>query len=150
MKIPCILFRGGTSKGPFFLKTDLPSDIALRDKLLLALMGSPHERQIDGIGGGNSLSSKAAIVSLSDREDADINYLLCQIHINAPIVETTLNCGNMLAAVAPFAIERGLVKTTSPETSVRIYNELESPKFLKQYTINLKAILKSRRTSMYC
>jgi len=123
MKIPCMMFRGGTSKGPFFLKSDLPSDTSLRDQLLLSLMGSPHGRQIDGIGGGDSLSSKVAIVGLSEREDADIDYLLCQVHINEPIVETTLNCGNMLSAVAPFAIEKGLVKTTDPETVVRIYNE---------------------------
>ncbi len=76
IKIPCMLYRGGTSKGPFFLKSDLPDDVILRDKLLLNLMGSPHARQIDGIGGGNSLSSKVAIVGTSEREDADINYLL--------------------------------------------------------------------------
>ena len=123
MKIPCMMFRGGTSKGPFFLKADLPSDVSLRDQLLLRLMGSPHARQIDGIGGGDSLSSKVAIVGPSERDDADIDYLLCQVHINEPIVETTLNCGNMLSAVAPFAIEKGLVKATDPETVVRIYNE---------------------------
>ncbi|OGT46950.1 MAG: 4-oxalomesaconate tautomerase [Gammaproteobacteria bacterium RIFCSPHIGHO2_12_FULL_38_11] len=123
LKIPCMMFRGGTSKGPFFLKTDLPSDANLRDQLLLSLMGSPHDRQIDGIGGGDSLSSKVAIVGSSEREDADIDYLFCQVHINEPIVETTLNCGNMLSAVAPFAIAKGLVKTTDPETVVRIYNE---------------------------
>lgn len=86
-------------------------------------MGSPHSQQIDGIGGGNSLSSKVAIVGCSERDDADIDYLLCQVHIKEPIVETTLNCGNMLSAVAPFAIEKGIVRTTDPETVVRIYNE---------------------------
>src|SRR5688572_6097302 len=101
LKIPCTLYRGGTSKGPFFLKSDLPEEASERDKVLLRLMGSPHLRQIDGIGGGNSLTSKAAIVSKSQRDDADIDYLLCQIHINDSIVETTLNCGNMLSAVAP-------------------------------------------------
>ncbi len=123
MKLPCMLFRGGTSKGPFFLKTDLPSDENLRNQLLLSLMGSPHGRQIDGIGGGDSLSSKVAIVGLSERDDADVNYLFCQVHTNEPIVETTLNCGNMLSAVAPFAIEKRIVETTDPETVVRIYNE---------------------------
>jgi 4-oxalomesaconate tautomerase len=123
LKIPCTLYRGGTSKGPFFLKSDLPEEASERDKVLLRLMGSPHLRQIDGIGGGNSLTSKAAIISKSQRDDADIDYLLCQIHINDSIVETTLNCGNMLSAVAPFAIEKGLVKATHPETVVRIYNE---------------------------
>lgn len=123
IKIPCILFRGGTSKGPCFLKSDLPHEASERDKVLLSLMGSPHGRQINGIGGGDSLSSKVAIVGISNREDADIDYLLCQVHIKEPVVETTLNCGNMLSAVAPFAIEKGLLKTTDPETIVRIYNE---------------------------
>jgi 4-oxalomesaconate tautomerase len=123
IKIPCMLFRGGTSKGPFFLKSDLPNDRVLRDQTLLSLMGSPNKQQIDGIGGGDSLSSKVAIVSPSQREDAHIDYLFCQIHIDNPIVETILNCGNMLSAVAPFAIEKGLVKTSDPETVVKIYNE---------------------------
>ncbi len=123
IKIPCTLFRGGTSKGPFFLREDLPSDETLRDKLLLNLMGSPHERQIDGIGGGDSLTSKVVIVGLSKREDADVDYLLCQVHINEPIVETTLNCGNILSAVGPFAIEKRLVEATHPETTIRIYNK---------------------------
>ena len=123
LKIPCVLFRAGTSKGPFFLKSDLPDNPALRDKALLRLMGSPDPRQIDGIGGGTSLTSKAAIVSLSDRDDADINYFFCQVRVIEAIVETKLNCGNMLSAVAPFAIMKGLVKATDPETTVRIYNE---------------------------
>lgn len=123
LKIPCILYRGGTSKGPFFLKSDLPADPKVRDDILLSLMGSPHIRQIDGIGGGNSLTSKVAIVSPSKRDDVDVDYLLCQIHIDKAIVETTLNCGNMLSAVGPFAIEQGLVKTGEKETIVRIFNE---------------------------
>ena len=123
LKIPCTIFRGGTSKGPCFLKSDLPSDEKLRNECLLKLMGSPDHRQIDGIGGGNSLYSKAVIINPSKREDADIDYLLCQVHLDQPIVETTLNCGNMLSAVAPFAIEKHLIKPTHPETHVRIYNE---------------------------
>lgn len=122
-KIPCTLFRGGTSKGPFFLKSDLPNDIALRDKMLLKIMGSPDQRQIDGIGGGDSLSSKVAIVSPSDRDDADVNYLFCQVHVENSIVETTLNCGNILSGVGPFAIMNSLVETTHPETIIKIYNE---------------------------
>lgn len=121
-KIPCILFRGGTSKGPFFLQSDLPQAPTERDTLLLRIMGSPHIRQIDGIGGGDSLASKVAIVSPSETKDADVNYLFCQVHVNDPIVETTLNCGNMLSGVAPFAIMKGLVKATHPETRVRVYN----------------------------
>ncbi len=122
-KIPCTLYRGGTSKGPFFLKSDLPADTKARDEILLSLMGSPHIRQIDGIGGGNSLTSKVAIVSPSKRPDADVDYLLCQIHIDKAIVETTLNCGNMLSGVGPFAIEKGLVEPGAKETIVRIFNE---------------------------
>lgn len=122
-KIPCMYIRGGTSKGPCFLREDLPSETTERNDLLLRLMGSPDERQIDGVGGGNSLSSKVVIVGKSTRPGVDIDYLLCQVHINNPIVETSLNCGNMLSAVAPFAIEKGLVKAVHPVTNVSIYNE---------------------------
>lgn len=122
-KVPCMYYRGGTSKGPCFLREDLPSNVAERDEALLKLMGSPNERQIDGVGGGDSLSSKVVIISKSSRPGVDIDYLLCQVHIKEPIVETTLNCGNMLSAVAPFAIEKKLVEVSHPETTVRIYNE---------------------------
>ena len=122
-KIPCIYFRGGTSKGPCFLREDLPSDLNLRDEVLLKIMGSPDERQIDGLGGGNSLSSKVVIVEKSKRRGIDINYYFCQVLTQEPIVETTITCGNMLSAVAPFAIERGLVKAEDPETTIRIYDE---------------------------
>jgi len=118
-----MVFRGGTSKGPVFLKTDLPEDRISRDRLLLRLMGSPDARQIDGIGGGDSLSSKVVIVSPSRRQDANVDYLLCQVHLTQNIVETTLNCGNMLSVVAPFAIEKRLVKANNPHTQIRIYNE---------------------------
>jgi 4-oxalomesaconate tautomerase len=123
--IPCTLFRGGTSKGPVFLKKDLPSEPKERDSVLLNLMGSPDPtgRQINGIGGGDSLSSKVVIVDKSEREGVDVDYLLCQVHIKNAVVETSLNCGNMLSAVAPFAIENGLVKASDPETTVRVYNE---------------------------
>ncbi len=122
-KIPCILFRGGTSKGPFFLKSDLPDDPSLRNKRLLSLMGSPLSHQRDGIGGGDSLSSKVAIIAPSTRNGIDVDYLFCQVHVDEPIVDTAVNCGNMLAAVAPFAITKGLVNTTHPQTTVKIYNE---------------------------
>ncbi len=123
--IPCMYFRGGTSKGPCFIREDLPQEPKKREEVLLSLMGSPDpsERQIDGIGGGDSLSSKVVIVGKSDRHGVDVDYLLCQVHIKNAIVETALNCGNMLSAVAPFAIERGLVEVCDPETVVRIYNE---------------------------
>jgi 2-methylaconitate cis-trans-isomerase PrpF len=120
--IPCLLMRGGTSKGPYFLAEDLPADPAQRDAVLLAVMGSPHVRQIDGIGGGDSLTSKAVIVGRSDRPGIDIEYLFAQIAVGEGGVDTAPNCGNMLAGVAPFAIERGLVAAQHPTTTVRIYN----------------------------
>lgn len=92
LKIPCILFRGGTSKGPFFLKADLPEDSNLRNELLLRIMGSPDKRQIDGIGGGHSLSSKTAIVAPSNNLDWSLIIFFCQVYITKPIVETALNC----------------------------------------------------------
>ena len=113
--------RGGTSKGPFFLAGDLPADPALRDRVLLAVMGSPDPRQIDGLGGGDPLTSKVAIVSASSRPGMDVDYLFAQVSVDRPIVDVTPNCGNMLAGVGPFAIERGLVRARDPITPVRIY-----------------------------
>jgi 4-oxalomesaconate tautomerase len=120
--IPCMVMRGGTSKGPFFLASDLPQDPALRDRTLLAVMGSEHIRQIDGIGGGDSLTSKAVIVSGSTRPGVDIEYLFAQVAVGGDTVDTAPNCGNMLAAVGPFATESGLVRATSPQTMLRIFN----------------------------
>jgi 4-oxalomesaconate tautomerase len=119
--IPCMLMRGGTSKGPFFLASDLPEDPALRDRVLLALMGSPDARQIDGIGGADPLTSKVAIVSRSVRPGIDVDYLFAQVSVDRPLVDVTPNCGNMLAGVGPFAIERGLVAARAPVTPVSIY-----------------------------
>ncbi|MEN4904308.1 4-oxalomesaconate tautomerase [Luteimonas sp. TWI1416] len=120
--LPCVLMRGGTSKGPFFLASDLPGDPAQRDRLLLDLMGAGHPLQIDGIGGGNALSSKVAIVGPASRADADIDYLFAQVRPDQMVVDTTPNCGNMLAAVGPFAIESGMVAASDPQTLVRIHN----------------------------
>jgi 2-methylaconitate cis-trans-isomerase PrpF len=119
--IPCSFMRGGSSRGGFFLDEDLPADAAERNAILLAAYGSPDSRQIDGIGGADPLTSKAAIVRRSDRSDADVEYTFCQIGIEQPAVSTGGNCGNMLAAVGPFAIHRGLVPAVQPETIVRIY-----------------------------
>lgn len=121
-RIPCTLMRGGTSKGPYFLAGDLPAEAAARDRLLLAAMGSPHARQIDGIGGGDTLTSKAVIVNRSSRPGIDIEYLFAQVSVETATVDTTPNCGNMLAGVGPFAIESGLVAATDPATSLRILN----------------------------
>ncbi len=113
--------RGGTSKGAYFLAADLPADVARRDRILLAVMGSPDPRQIDGMGGADPLTSKVAIVSKSDRPGIDVDYLFCQVWVDKPEVSTMQNCGNILAAVAPFAIERGLVRGCDPVTKVRIF-----------------------------
>jgi 4-oxalomesaconate tautomerase len=119
--IPAVMMRGGTSKGPYFLKSDLPADLETRDKVLLSVMGSPDVRQIDGIGGADPLTSKVAIVSNSARPDADIDFLFAQVSVDKALVDTTPNCGNMLAGVGPFALEKGLVKAVDPETMVRIH-----------------------------
>ncbi len=120
--IPCILMRGGTSKGPYFRMEDLPSDPMQRDRFLLAAMGSPDIRQIDGIGGADTLTSKVAMVGPSDREGVDVDYLFAQVSVDKALVDTAPSCGNILAGVGPFAIERGMVSPTGPETRVVIYN----------------------------
>lgn len=120
--IPCLLMRGGTSKGPFFLADDLPADAEARNRVLLAVMGSPHIRQVDGIGGGDSLTSKSVIVSRSTRPGIDVDYLFAQVAVGRPAVDTAPNCGNMLSGVGPFAIERGLVRAEHPETTIRLFN----------------------------
>ncbi|MGH8957124.1 MAG: 4-oxalomesaconate tautomerase [Acidimicrobiia bacterium] len=118
--IRCILMRGGSSKGAFFVTSDLPADPQERDSLLLRIMGSPDSRQIDGVGGAHPLTTKVAVVSPSDREDIDIEYLFLQVSVDRPEVSDQQNCGNMLAAVGPFALERGLISATEGRTSVRI------------------------------
>jgi 2-methylaconitate cis-trans-isomerase PrpF len=122
IRIPCVLMRGGTSRGPYFLAAHLPADPTARDATLLAALGSPHPLQIDGIGGGNSLTSKVAIVGPSAEPEVDVEYLFAQVSTDRGIVDTRPNCGNMLAGVGPFAIESGLVTPTDPETLVRIRN----------------------------
>ena len=121
-RIPCVLMRGGTSKGPFFLASHLPPDPNLRDEVLIAALGSPHEYQVDGVGGGNPLTSKVAIISKSKHPEADVDYLFAQVLVDERRVDTKPNCGNMLVAVGPFAIEAGLVPAGDPETVVRIHN----------------------------
>lgn len=118
--IPCMLIRGGTSKGAYFLARDLPADVAARDRVLLAVMGSPDKRQIDGLGGAHPLTSKAAIVAPSTEPGCDIDFLFAQIGIEQPTVDTTPNCGNILAGIGPFALARGLVKANDPRTIVRV------------------------------
>jgi 4-oxalomesaconate tautomerase len=115
--------RGGTSKGGYFLADDLPADTAERDRLLLRIMGSPDVRQIDGLGGANPLTSKVAVVKRSERPGVDVDYLFLQVFVDQPIVTDAQNCGNILAGIGPFAIERGLVQARDGETPVVIFME---------------------------
>jgi 4-oxalomesaconate tautomerase len=123
MQIPvrCMLMRGGTSKGAYFLAADLPADAEARRRILLDVMGSPDPRQIDGVGGAHPLTSKVAIVSRSERPGVDIDFLFAQVLVDKPVVDTTPNCGNILAGIGPFAIERGLVPARDPLTRVRVH-----------------------------
>ncbi|MDW4905281.1 4-oxalomesaconate tautomerase [Streptomyces sp. ADMS] len=115
-----MLMRGGTSKGAYFLAEDLPADPVARDELLLRVMGSPDPRQIDGLGGAHPLTSKVAVVSRSADEQADVDYLFLQVGVDQTQVSDRQNCGNLLAGVGPFAVERGLVAAGEESTSVRI------------------------------
>ena len=115
--------RGGTSKGGYFLADDLPDDASARDAVLLRVMGSPDNRQVDGMGGADPLTSKVAVVRKSKRTGVDVDYLFLQVFVDQPVVTDAQNCGNILAGVGPFAIERGLVTTQAGETPVTIYME---------------------------
>ena len=114
--------RGGTSKGVYILEKDLPADKSEWDALLLRLMGSPDPKQIDGLGGSYSVTSKVAIIKKSEREDADVDYTFAQVSVDKPLVSYKGNCGNISSGVGPFAIEQGLVEPLEGETPVRIYN----------------------------
>jgi 4-oxalomesaconate tautomerase len=118
--IRCMLMRGGTSKGAYFLAEDLPVDITDRDELLLRIMGSPDPTQIDGIGGAHPLTSKVAVVSPSADPSTDVDYLFLQVAVDEAVVSDRQNCGNILAGIGPFAVERGLVPTPADRASVRI------------------------------
>lgn len=120
MPVPCMLMRGGTSRGPFFLESDLPSDTKLRDQVLLAALGSPDKRQIDGLGGAHPLTSKVGIVRKSTTPGVDLDFLFAQLQPDKDTVDTSPNCGNMLAAVLPFALERGLLTIQAGTTTARV------------------------------
>ncbi|MHB1088692.1 MAG: 4-oxalomesaconate tautomerase [Acidimicrobiales bacterium] len=119
--LPCSVIRGGTSKGLYFHADDLPTDRALRDAVLLAAMGAPDEREIDGMGGGHPLTSKVAVVQPSTRPDADVDYLFLQVWPDRAEVSDNQNCGNLLAGVGPFALEEGMLEITSDVSPVRIW-----------------------------
>ncbi|NOU04862.1 MAG: 4-oxalomesaconate tautomerase [Hyphomicrobiaceae bacterium] len=118
--IPCLFMRGGTSRGPFFKASDLPTDTATRDSVLLAVMGSPDQRQIDGLGGAHPLTSKVGIVAKGSRPGVDLEFLFAQLQPGKDTVDTTPNCGNMLAAVVPFALETGMIEPQGDTTTVRV------------------------------
>lgn len=122
MKIPCAIYRGGTSKPIFFLEKDLPRDAKKRDKLVLSAFGSPDLRQIDGLGGADPLTSKVAYIGPSSILDAQIDYTFGYVGITSPVIDHTGNCGNTSAAVGPFALLRGLIEPKEPITKVRIHN----------------------------
>ena len=122
VSIPCTLMRGGTSRGVFFNAADIPADAAQRDRVLIAALGSPHPLQVDGVGGGNPLTSKVAIIGPSSDPRADVDYLFAQVSPELTTVDTNATCGNILSAVGPFAVEEGIVKPGSPTTQIRIRN----------------------------
>src|SRR4051812_39526418 len=122
--IPYMQLRGGTSKGLYFKASDLPADVPLRNRVLVAAMsgsGGEDKRQIDGLGGGDPLTSKVAIVSVSKRTDADLDYEFVQVVVGGGGTDTTQNCGNILAGVVPFAIEAGLLQAREGTTTARVY-----------------------------
>ena len=121
--VRCMWMRGGTSKGGYFLAEDLPAEVAARDRFLLEIMGSPDKRQIDGMGGADPLTSKIAVVKRSTRPGIDVDYLFLQVFVDQAIVTDAQNCGNILAGVGPFAIERGLVAAQDGQTRVSIFME---------------------------
>lgn len=140
--IPCTLMRGGTSKALYFDARHLPSDRESRDRVLLAAMGSPDVRQIDGVGGAHPLTSKVAVMSRSQREDVDVDYLFLQVAVDEAEVSDSQNCGNILAGVGPWAIENGFVPATGDVTPVRIHMvntgsvavaHVQTPKGLVEY-----------------
>lgn len=118
--IPCLYMRAGTSKGAFFLASDLPADPGERDNLILRIMGTPDPRQIDGLGGADPLTSKVAVIAPSPDDGADVNYLFLQVGVDSAFVTDRQNCGNILAGVGPFAVERGLISAGDEQTEVRI------------------------------
>ena len=120
--LPCTLMRAGTSRGPFFLKDWLPEDEAVRNEVLIGAIGASDLLQVDGVGGGSTLTSKVAIVSRSSQPDCDLDYLFAQVGVGQCSVDTRPNCGNMLSGVVPFALEQGLILAQDGETTVRVFN----------------------------
>ena len=135
MKIPCAIYRGGTSKPVFFLEADLPKNAEERDRTVLHAFGSPDVRQIDGLGGADPLTSKVAYIGPAAVPDADLNYTFGYVGITQPVIDYTGNCGNTSAAVGPFALLRGLIKPVEPVTRVRIYNTNTKKIILAEFNV---------------
>lgn len=135
VKIPCVYMRGGTSKAVFFHDEDLPQDEAERDKVILSAFGSPDRRQIDGMGGANTSTSKVAVIKKSDRPGIDVDYNFGQVDVNNPIVGKTMNCGNISSAVGPYSIDEGLVKAVEPMTEVHIWNVNTQKEIIEQVPV---------------
>lgn len=133
--VPCTIMRGGTSKGIFFRETDIPAPGPLRDAFLKRMMGTPHPMQIDGLGGSNLLTSKIAIIGAPSIPEADVDYTFVQVEINRSVVDYKGNCGNISAAVAPYAIEEGLVKAEGEVATVRIHNTNTGKILLSRVTL---------------
>lgn len=134
-KIPCVYMRGGTSKAVFFHDKDLPEDMAERDQVILSAFGSPDRRQIDGMGGANTSTSKVAVIKKSERPGIDVDYDFGQVDVNNPIVGKTMNCGNISSAVGPFAIDEGLVEAVEPMTEVHIFNTNTQKEIIAQVPV---------------
>src|SRR5215471_12351504 len=135
MKIPCAIYRGGTSKPVFFLENDLPKDAKKRDSIVLEAFGTPDVRQIDGLGGADPLTSKVAYIGAPTVPGTDINYTFGYVGIANPVIDYTGNCGNTSAAVGPFALLRGLIKPMEPLTKVRIYNTNTKKVILAEFEV---------------
>lgn len=135
VKIPCVFMRGGTSKAVFFQDKDLPQGLSERDKVILRAFGSPDRRQIDGMGGANTSTSKVAVIRKSERPGIDVDYDFGQVDIIAPIVGKTMNCGNISSAVGPYAIDEGLVEAVEPITEVHIFNTNTQKKIVAQVPV---------------
>ena len=135
MKIPCAIYRGGTSKPIFFLEHDLPKDPQKRDKIVLDAFGTPDVRQIDGLGGADPLTSKVAYIGAPTIPGTDINYTFGYVGIANPVIDYTGNCGNTSAAVGPFALLRDLIKPVEPVTNVRIYNTNTKKVILAEFEV---------------
>lgn len=134
-KIPCVYMRGGTSKAVFFHDEDLPADTAERDKVILSAFGSPDRRQIDGMGGANTSTSKVAVIKKSDQPGIDVDYDFGQVDVANPIVGKTMNCGNISSAVGPYAIDEGLVPAVEPMTEVHIFNTNTQKEIIEQVPV---------------